>query len=385
MAEELRPEIERRKSERKTRERNIEYLRGKAAKAKGSEFDKLAADIADLEASLPDIPNAPRLWAQDVTPEKLAALMALRKGGIASLSDEGGIFEMMAGKYSKGTPNLDVYLHGHSGDAVRVDRIGRDAVVIDAALLTVGITPQPDVIGCLSTTPEFRGRGLLARFLYFMPPSNIGTRTGDGPTIPDAVRREYHATIRAILDYPFAIKDDETPCTHTLKLSREGVNAWRGFASGIESQMAEGGKYAHIKDWASKFPGAIARIAGLIHIARHAGRGVPQEIAGDDMTAAITMADALAAHALKAFDHMGADNALEGARAILKWARRECRATFTRRDVQRANKHSFRRSDELDAPLRVLEERGHIRMRRTASAPSGGRPSDVISVNPLAL
>ena len=73
-AQRLKPEIARIASERKTQEARIEVLRRKAAKS--ADHPELMAQVAELELSLPEVPNAPRLWTQDVTPERLGALMA---------------------------------------------------------------------------------------------------------------------------------------------------------------------------------------------------------------------------------------------------------------------------------------------------------------------
>lgn len=63
------------------------------------------------------------------------------------LSDEGGIFELMAGRSSaSGTPNLDVFLKGHAGTQIRVDRVGRAHEFIEAPTLTIGVAVQPGII-----------------------------------------------------------------------------------------------------------------------------------------------------------------------------------------------------------------------------------------------
>ena len=58
-----------------------------------------------------------RLIVDDVSPERLATLLRDHGGRIAVLSAEGDIFDVMAGRYSKGgVPNLGVFLKGHAGD-----------------------------------------------------------------------------------------------------------------------------------------------------------------------------------------------------------------------------------------------------------------------------
>ena len=85
--------------------------------------------------------------------------------GSQSSPDEGGIFDILAGRYSKGVPNLDLWLKGHSVSPLRIDRQDRSRlpIMIDKPHLTVGISPQPDVLASLRDKPGFRGRGLLSQ------------------------------------------------------------------------------------------------------------------------------------------------------------------------------------------------------------------------------
>lgn len=179
-AEVIEPEIVRIESERKTRIAHIEALRKKAAQGQDDSvnFVNRIREIADLEGELPEVPRAPRVWTQDITPEKLGALMADHDQSMAGISDEGGIFDILAGRYSNGVPNLDLFLQAHSGSPVRVDRGSRPPVIMNHPALTMVLSPQPDVLQGLAAKPGFRGRGLLARFLYALPASRLGYRTG---------------------------------------------------------------------------------------------------------------------------------------------------------------------------------------------------------------
>ena len=81
----------------------------------------MAQDLADLEIKAP-----PRLIVDDASPEKIASLLCEQGGRLALFSAEGGIFDILAGRYtSNGMANFDVFLKGHAGDPIRVDRIGR--------------------------------------------------------------------------------------------------------------------------------------------------------------------------------------------------------------------------------------------------------------------
>jgi hypothetical protein len=162
------------------------------------------------------------------------------------------------------------------------------------------------------------------------------------------------------------------------------MNLWTEFAHKVEARLADGGTFAHITDWGGKLPGAAVRIAAVFHVARHAhGEPWAQPIGVDDMGAALSLADVLAAHALIAFDCMGADCALDDARLILSWVAREGLQEFTRRDCHAANRCRFARAEALQAPLDVLIERAYIRPRGRAVVKAAGRPSQAYEVNPL--
>ena len=98
-----------------------------AANADGARRNELTADAvsAALAAEEIDVPVVPRLVADDVTAEAVGSLLAAHGGRLAIISAEGGVFETMGGRYSGGVPNLDVWLKGHAGDQLRVDRKGR--------------------------------------------------------------------------------------------------------------------------------------------------------------------------------------------------------------------------------------------------------------------
>ena len=382
--ERIAPMIEQAQSERETLKRRIDELRKKAARASGPDFDVLQQEIYDAEERMPEIPAMPKLWTADCTPEKLAMLMQDNGESMAILADEGGIFDLIAGRYTSGIPNLDVFLQGQAGSPVRVDRGSRDPVDMDSPCLTMGICPQPDVVNKLSDKPGFKGRGLLARFLYALPESNLGHRTGEGPTMPGPVRQKYHDVVVGMLEHPLAQTGDGAACAHVLSLSQEAIAAWQQYARRVETALAEGGTFCHTTDWAGKLPGAVARLAGVLHVARHVdGRPWEHEVEAHTMDAALRLAGALEQHALIAFDAMGADPALDDARVLLGWIRREGLDTFTRRDAHHKHTSRFRRAQDLNAPLEVLAERHYIRQRPQPAR--RGRPSAVYDVNPAAL
>jgi replicative DNA helicase len=84
----------------------------------------------------------------------------------------------------------------------------------------------------------------------------------------------------------------------------------------------------------SKYTGAVVRLAGLIHLGEHAIREGwnTQPISADTIDRAAMLGDYFAAHALAAFDDMGADQSTRNARHILAWIERAGMTSFTKRE-----------------------------------------------------
>jgi len=161
LIEETAEEVAEQQTRRRIYEGRLKKAEQQASKADDSDLDRLTADAMQVAADLESIKVLvePRLLVDDASPERLASILAEQGGRIALLSAEGGIFDIIAGRYSQGIPNLDVYLKGHAGDALRVDRVGRKADFVCRPALTTGLAIQPDVLKGLAGRPGFRGRG----------------------------------------------------------------------------------------------------------------------------------------------------------------------------------------------------------------------------------
>jgi len=383
-AEIIEPEIKRITSERKTMEARAKEKRGKAAREKDTNKAKnLAQEAADLEAELPEIPVQPQLWTSDATPERLGSLLAEHDECMAWLSSEGGVFDLLQGRYSNGIPNLDLVLKAHSGDAERVDRGSRPPVFLESPRLSIGLSPQPDVLRGLAAKPGFRGRGLLARFLYLLPPSPLGYRALKSNPAPQCVLDAYAAGIRAMLDWERAIDENGIEISHMLRLSEEAYEEWYDFAQTIEIKMRPGGDLENFTDWAGKAPGAAARIAGILHGIKHAhGRPWEAVITSETMTAALDLMAVITHHSLAALDMMGADPTIASARQVWSWAERRRIAQFTVREAFNALRGTFPRVAMLRNALDALEERGYIEVLEPPKDGPGRPPSPLVRVRP---
>jgi replicative DNA helicase len=341
------------------------------------------------EAARLVVPPVPRWLVDDATPEALAGLLATY-GRIALLSPEGDVFDQMAGRYNQSAgPNLGVYLKGHAGDLLKVDRRGRPPEYVERPCLTIGLAVQPEVLRGLAGRPGFGGRGLLARFLYSLPRSLVGRRQVGAPPVPAAVADRYTLELQALAASlttsagPDAGDDGPT----LLTLDQAAGELLLSFERELEPRLAAGsGDLAHLAGWAAKLAGATCRLAGLLHLTSHLRDGWAKPIAGDTFAGAARLAGYLVEHARAVFDLMGADPRVDDARWLLDWIARTGQVQFTRRDAHHAAPRGrFPKATSLDPALGLLEEHGYLRrVDADPSGPKGGRPpSPRFLVNPL--
>jgi replicative DNA helicase len=348
------------------------------------EVQLAAEDLAEAT-----VPALCRRLADDITPEKLTSLLAEQDGRLALMSAEGDIFDTMAGRYTAGSVNVGVFLKGHSGDGIRVDRIGRPPEYIERPTLTICLTVQPEVIRGLHRRPEFRGRGLLARFFYALPESLMGRREIRPRSMPVEVRSQYDHAIEKLAALAVARDSAGRVRAHELTLSRDAQSALEAFERWLEPQLGPQGELAYMTDWAGKLAGGVIRVAGLLHMATHWRSAAPaawdRPIAEDTVTHAIRIGHYLIVHALAAYTLMGADPEVERAQIVLGWVTAQERTHFTVREVYQGTKGRFKKVAELTPALRILLEHGFIREAAPPFHPGPGRkPSPTYEVNPLA-
>ena len=370
-------ELETSKMNKRILERRQRTLEDKAAKGKieDGELEQLAQQLATYKERTPL-----RLYVDDVTTEKLTAVLADGGGKAAIVSAEGGIFDMLSGIYTKNV-NIDVMLKGHSGDCIRVDRIGRNSESIMNPALTVLLAVQPSVLSGMMQNGTFRGRGLTARFMYCMPTSIIGQRKYRTEAIPVEVSHNYDALIRNLLQ-------EEMPKTPELiYLSPEADRLLEQFSCEVEGKLKT--EYSDIPDWAGKLVGAVLRIAGLLCRASVTRCDefleVPPPLIVDEATmeGAIAIGQYFTEHSRAAFSLMGADNLVKQSQYMLDAIVKNRLTEFTRRDIMRMCR-SFKTADEVQPVLNHLADLGYVAPKATDLTPGKGRPANQsYLVNPL--
>ncbi|MFI6084591.1 DUF3987 domain-containing protein [Streptomyces sp. NPDC051217] len=354
-----------------------EGLMAKARKP-GDSIDRAAlvaeASAAKLLAEEIRVPPRPRLTVSgDITPEPLAQQLAVHRC-LAALSPEGDLFDIIAGRYSA-KPNLGVFLQAHKGERLQTDRITREQPSIDKPALTIGITPQPAVLQDLASTPGARDRGLLARFLYALPPSNLGYRKTRTAPVPAQVAQRYHGRLTRLLLTFYALPE---PVTVTLTPSAD--RAVEALQDKLEASLRPDQPLAHLPDWAGKLVGHTARVALLLHLSdRVASDGWGRPVGETTIDRAAEITAYYTQHALAVFDLIASDPATDAAQTILDWLRRPrtngtWRTAIKRRDAVAASRR-FRSVAQVEPALSLLEAHGYLRTDEPHRTGRVGQPA----------
>lgn len=347
--------------------------RAKQAAAKAAGTDQWAKTLADAQgaqamADQITVPAIPRLVADDITPEAAGTLLAEQNGRMAIISAEGGLFDIIAGRYTAAL-NMDVWLKGHAGDPIKIDRKGRPPEYIRKPALTLGLMIQPAVLDVIAGNRQFRGRGLLARFLYAFPESKVGRRLIAANPVTPEVEDIYNVTITALAAGLAEWSDDRA----VLTLTPDAQAAIQAIETEVEPTLAGDGELAALADWGAKFVGAVARIAGIIHFAELGPqRGPRTAVTAETITAAYSLGRYYKACAIKAFTAMGTDIGTADADYLLDRIRHLDAEEVSERDMQRAAKR-FKTRDQLIPAVERLVDHGWL-IPMEVPKPTNGRP-----------
>jgi len=257
--------------------------------------DELLKQIKSKTAELPPIPALPQLVSEDSTEAALAVTLKNNQESQLVASDEGGFFDNLAGGRFNEVSEMDIFLKGYSGSPHTTNRIGRENLHLHRPLLSIAISPQPQVLAGIRDMDSFINRGGMARFCTALPASAVGNRSLIPGTIPEDIRRTYNENMVTLATMGRKFSEPEPK---TLTLSEGAYLAWKDFEKELEPRMAKDGDLYPVKPWASKLAGCVARIAAVGHAGEYGETANLYSIPANRMHAAINFGKALIPHSL---------------------------------------------------------------------------------------
>lgn len=369
----------------------ISRLEARYRKAKPEEdLDELSIEIAKLKDQLGPKGNTapPRLVAEDVTPEGLVPILVANHERLALLSEEGGPFAILAGRYTGGQPNLELFNKAYSGSEYRYDRATRPSLTLHAPCLTLGLAVQPSVLSDLAQSKAAKDQGFLARMLYSLPASMVGHRRAESVEVPPAVQGVYDAGLRRLMNHKLAVDEDGLPVPVAFSLSSGARTPYLQFKQTLEFQLRAGAPLEHMADWVNKASGKVLRLAGLLHIAQQPSLEkdlMVTEISRLTMDRAITLVQYFLDHSMAAYELMGENTLLKRLTSAVAWIRRRSGESFRLKHLHGSKKEQdgFQTVDQVREVVALLVKAGYIRRVQEPPHQGPGRPrSPLYEINP---
>lgn len=246
---------------------NDRLKRAKKGLADGHESAE--TECAEILAEINELPKPPpdRLLYDDATVEALAEPIKQNGEVGAIISDEGKIFDNLAGLYSGGVPSFQFFLKAYDGSNYAIDRVTRGQIILKRPTMTLAVAVQPGVLDKLANTSGTRDLGLMGRFLFAYPRSKMGERASTrGRAVAQSTRERYDRIITTLLNAKLDT-DGDPP---VVSIAEPGLEYLQELEMAMEKRLKPGeGDLAWMSDWAGKLLGKCIRIAALLHCVRH--------------------------------------------------------------------------------------------------------------------
>lgn len=338
----------------------------KAASKSGKSTEQLEDKLRQHEAKKPCIPRVPDLLRGDDTPESLANDLAHRWPAGAVISSEAGVvFGSAAMGKDRAMRNLALLNILWDGGELPIKRKSSESFTVRGARLTLSLQVQE------ATLLEFfkqtgalaRGTGFLARFLLAWPDSTQGQRIYTRPPNEWPALNEFNRRLRELLDTPVPLCPDGTLVPTLLSLAPEAKAAWIDFHDTVETDLGPGGKFACIRDVASKSADNAARLAALFNVFKYGPNG---QIGADSFASARQVVFWHLNEALRFFGSQSITPELSAAKNLEDWLVDYCKTNGVNsvaiRTVQQYGPYGLRKKDALDSALEILESHGRLRV-----------------------
>lgn len=340
------------------------------------------AEEDDIHQQLEDLKIPPKLqlWVSSPTPEAVHNLLSEHEGRMSVFSDEGGLFGIIAGRYAGkgGGADIDPFLSGYNGSPLRAPRVTAERKNVAAAYLTMAFAVQPKILAELGTVEGVEDKGLVGRFLFSLPISQVGTRLyRESVPLAADIAEAYAAKMTSLIAMPVP----EEP--HSLLLDPEAREVYADFADRIEARLAKGtGDLATVGSWAGKVAGTSMRVAAVFHMVEH-DEPLEHPISADTMTRAARLAEEyLIPHAQAAFRVVRHTAEKSVTQRLVAWIGDHKLKHFTQRDALQQLKGGkagrVQTVEDIVPALTHLEDGGWIRRAET-----GRKNSVAFDVNPL--
>uniref|UniRef100_UPI0035CB819A YfjI family protein n=1 Tax=uncultured Sphingomonas sp. TaxID=158754 RepID=UPI0035CB819A len=341
----------------------------KAATTKAKAGNKSRDELRECLAATgkpPLPPVQPLLTADEPTGPGLQRLFAEAMPALGLFSDEGATF---LGGWSMQEENqaatggmLSKLWDGQAIKRIRADK-ENGTQILYGRRLCLHLMVQPDIAGKLLGNQAVRNQGLLSRILVAAPKSLKGTRFWKEPTEEDRDNlRIYHERLGRLLAFEFRYRDESTRALDLdlVRLTPDARAELIRFSDHCERQIAPGGKYIDIADFASKMTENATRLAAVVSYFS-AGNSLARDgLSVNAVRAGIALVEFYASEAARLYGAAAVDDDTANAATLIDWIRKR---DLTSVGVQYLNRHGppqTRSAPALKRAIAVLAEHSHL-------------------------
>ena len=284
-------------SEIRVIDKEVAALERKAAKAQDPlERERLRGELEFKLCRKDELTRSgamPCIIAQDVTTERLAVLLRdHHETAFSASADARKLVDNLLGRYNPGkTTDESLYLSAYSGDRVRVDRQGRDAVVLNRPCLALCWFIQPDLLATLLDEQSLSASGFLPRLLICHTNAAPRRIEGEPPSLSESIRTAWANLIDDLLanfhaaDKPFCI-------TATPEAEKVFINFHNGIVDRRASDLADVGAFA------ARYAENAYRVGVVLHAAQWGSAASREQLSAETATNAVRLVEWFAASQL---------------------------------------------------------------------------------------
>jgi hypothetical protein len=277
--------------------REVATLERKTAKAtEPMERARLLGELEFKKArenELAKLVTMPGIIAQDVTTERLAVLLRDNREVVFSTSaDARKLVDNLMGRYNPGnTTDESLYLSAYSGDFVRVDRQGRDTVVLNKPCLALCWFIQQDLLATMLDEESLSVSGFLPRLLVCHTKAAPSHIEGEAQILSESVRDQWTQLVGDLLA-TFHAADKP----HCITPTPEALAVLNDYHNRIVDRRAV--DLADVGAFAARYAENAWRLAVVLHAAQWAGDAGSESLTAETAANAVRVVEWFAASQL---------------------------------------------------------------------------------------
>jgi hypothetical protein len=349
----------------------------KKKSAKNTNAKELLSGLSAL-GEPPAPPLYPMLTVPEPTYEGLCKYLQHGQPSMGIFSAEGGQF---IGGHGMNKDNIVKTAAGLCGlwDGGNIKRMRSldGAVELRGKRVSLYLMAQPDIANIMLADELLKSQGLLSRLLIVSPDTRIGTRLQKSLNQKTGVRLSaYQQKLQSILAIPLPLKDRAVNelLPRKLEMSKEAKEQWRSFADSVESKMAKGNEWEHIRAFANKIPEHAARLAAVLSLVDNVSAS---ELTAHYMERGIKLAEYYGDEALRLHEAGITDPILAKAEKTLEWLKDKWEENLISLPDLYQNLSIIGDQSTAKAVVRVLENHGHLIRQEKGGIVRGERRREV--------